>query len=82
MLLAWYYHFAAEVLLGSLIVLSTASGSLRATSDLRLDRVNEDLPRRMVVPWVDGWRDQYGIDEVIADALWGRGECSRRSDEY
>jgi hypothetical protein len=88
MLLAWYYHFAAETILGATAALSAASvaqeailGSLHAGNakvavgqeEEAATKFGAGVPSRMVIPWVEGWRDQYGIQEVLARGIWGDG---------
>ena len=95
MLLAWYYHFASETVLGAVSALSAAAAAADenppstrfgrkvepAVEDEeqveRLARLDVGVPDRMIIPWVRDWRDQYGIEQVLTDGIWGDGEFRR-----
>lgn len=85
MLLAWYYHFAAETMLGATSALSAAAaaqesslgpdeGSWEMEDRKRVRSVDRGVPDRMIIPWVEDWRDGYGIQDVITSGIWGRCE--------
>lgn len=93
MLLAWYYHFASETVLGAVSALSAAAATAerkypsaahfgrkvaQTVEDEeqveRLARLDVGVPDRMIIPWVRDWRDQYGIEQVLTDGVWGDGE--------
>ncbi|WVQ64977.1 uncharacterized protein L199_003147 [Kwoniella botswanensis] len=57
--LNWFYHLAAEALMGGIASL--------ALSD---DMLEEDSPRLMI-PWEGSWKDGYGINEGMIRAIFG-----------
>ncbi|WWC96890.1 hypothetical protein V866_003765 [Kwoniella sp. B9012] len=58
--LNWFYHLAAEALLGGI-------ASLALSNDI----LEEDLPRLMI-PWEGNWKDGYGINEGMIRAIFGK----------
>jgi hypothetical protein len=54
----WFYHFASEEILGGLAALSAAETERRV-----------DIPDRVIIPWVEGWRDPYRLNEAVAGAI-------------
>lgn len=90
MLLAWFYHFASEEILGALAALSAADPpthkSTPDTKSLEEDTIGlkrqtvsgtfarRGLPDRVIIPWVPAWRDPYGLNEVFAKGIWRDGK--------
>jgi hypothetical protein len=61
MLLAWFYHFASEETLGAVAALSVANPSGA-----------KSIPHRVIIPWVEAWRDPYGLNEAFGGGVWGK----------
>ncbi|WRT65744.1 uncharacterized protein IL334_002692 [Kwoniella shivajii] len=59
--LNWFYHFAAEALLGGITSLSIAYPSTTNTSTLP----------RLIIPFEKNWRDKYGLNGAMIEGIFG-----------
>jgi hypothetical protein len=53
-----YYHFTIENILGGY-----AGGALAEPRPA--------VPVRLVIPWVDGWHDKWGMNDAVTKAIFG-----------
>ncbi len=79
--LSWYYHFAAENLLGGMAALSAYTRSPHARSVWKSvfggsDPTGSSYPAAdwLFVPWKDEWRDSYGMNEFLVNRLFPKSE--------
>lgn len=82
--MAHYYHFIGEDVFGGLAALHLAE-----QYDFHFRKRRDGLepegrsgnaseapggPGRLIIPWVEGWRDVPGLNERLAGALFDEGE--------
>ncbi|WWC87940.1 uncharacterized protein L201_002840 [Kwoniella dendrophila CBS 6074] len=60
--LNWFYHLAAEALLGGIT-------SLAVTYD-HLETIPDNKIARLLIPWEGNWRDNYGINEAMIKGIF------------
>ena len=53
-----YFHFAAENLLAGFASLSMAGV--------------DEMPERVIIPWERDWDDQWHLNLMTVDSIWGR----------
>jgi hypothetical protein len=63
-LVGWYYHFATELIMGPISVLS-------AIRQEQGGAVGEKLADHLLIPGVD-WKDQYGLNEILIEGTFKR----------
>lgn len=74
---SWYYHFAAENLLGGMAALAANTHSSRARSLWKsvfgtAKPTGSGFPAAewLIIPWKDDWRDSYGMNEFLVKNLF------------
>ncbi|KAK6907405.1 hypothetical protein I203_101399 [Kwoniella mangroviensis CBS 8507] len=67
--LNWFYHLAAEALLGGIVSLGLSN-----------DFLEEGVPRLMI-PWEGNWKDGYGINDGMVKGIFGKDLVERNQWE-
>jgi hypothetical protein len=76
-LVGWYYHFATELVMGPISVLSAirqergAVGHHPTGSRHDSENAEETLANHLLIPGVD-WKDQYGLNEILIEGTFKR----------
>jgi hypothetical protein len=89
--LNWYYHFAAEAILGGFTSLASITTPFqeRDFGDGGVVIAHTEPEKspsyslvtevsRLLIPWEETWRDGYGVNEVVARAGFSRMSSSNR----
>ncbi|ORX35809.1 hypothetical protein BD324DRAFT_81109 [Kockovaella imperatae] len=65
-----YYHFVTEDLLGGLAALAATPRAHRRNL-ISSNAESDPLPARLAIPWEPGWRDRWGMNNVVVKAMFG-----------